>query len=92
MTLRKFKFWILWIQNESSCRWKLFLSSTSSIARRRSEEERIVRTFLSVLVTSSVDVVLQGVQGGVRATGVNFAVGDYANGVVVEQEREKTQE
>lgn len=92
MTLRKFKFWILWIQNESSCCWKLFLSSTSSIARRRSEEERIVRTFLSVLVTSSVDVVLQGVQGGVRATGVNFAVGDYANGVVVEQEREKTQE
>lgn len=91
MTLRKFKFWI---QNESSCRWKLFLSSssTSSIARRRSEEERIIRTFLSVLVTSSVDVVLQGVQGGVRATGVNFAVGDYANGVVVEQEREKTQE
>ncbi|OAD57484.1 RNA-binding protein Musashi like protein Rbp6 [Eufriesea mexicana] len=33
--------------------------------------------------------------GGVRATGVNFAVGDYANGVVRgsgEQEREKTQE
>lgn len=71
MTVRKFKFWIQRIQNESSCRWKLSPSSSSSSSIARSEEERIVRTFLSILVTGNVvgwRRSLQGVQRGGRAS------------------------
>lgn len=106
MTLRKFKFWIQRIQNESSCRSRLplllplllllllFLDREAEVRRGKNRKNFPLHpcNWQRRRLTSC----FRALRGGVRATGVNFAVGDYANGVVVvlvvEQEREKTQE
>lgn len=81
MTLRKFKFATFWMIQ----RMKVLVARNSRLpppsrSRGRGQKRRKNRKDFpsSVLVT----LTCFRASGGVRATGVNFAVGDYANGVV----------